>query len=206
LAAARIAQRTGAAARRRPLARSRGVPRFVVLHLPHDGARALVAGRQGIEMPFEMLLDLSFGLDDETEARRIADASGDEPMAKAPAYHSGLSRLGLAPSSSSRCWVQARWSSLPAPLHRNALQALVSCGQRLRLVERLRAHLANVIDAHQPLAWRRWPRRAAHLPRWPAPARPRRMAGAGHGPKRVVGGNQEAIEHVASGGGAGWSE
>ncbi|MNV65842.1 hypothetical protein D3C71_1585640 [compost metagenome] len=32
------------------------------------------------------------------------------PSAKAPANHSGFSRLGRAPSASRRCWVQARWS------------------------------------------------------------------------------------------------
>ena len=72
------------------------------------------------------------------------------PMPNAPAYQSGLSRLGRAPSSRSRSAVQARWSvSSPRGLLELAPQRRVGRGQRLRAVERLGADLADVVDAHQ---------------------------------------------------------
>ena len=92
---------------------------------------------------------------------------------------------------------------LPGRCIEMALQALVARGQRLRLVERLRAHLADMIDPHQPacMAALHIVERRIFCDRLRR-ARPRRVAGSGDGAKRIVCGNQEAIEHVAGGVGA----
>ena len=73
------------------------------------------------------------------------------PMPKAPAYHSGFSRLVRSPSS-----LQPLLRSRPggrSPRARRArhlrAQRRAARGQRLRLVQRLGADFADMVDAHQ---------------------------------------------------------
>ena len=96
------------------------------------------------------------------------------PMPKAPAYHSGLStarrgrpvRPAAAASRPGGRFPRAR----PGPSRwRSASRAR---GQRLRLVQRLRADLAHVVDPHQRAG-------QAALARRPVPASGRRPAGLG---------------------------
>ena len=48
---------------------------FVGLHLPHDGARRSVFGRQALQVPLEMRLDLAFRFRHEAETGAIAEAA-----------------------------------------------------------------------------------------------------------------------------------
>ena len=162
---ARIASRTGQGSGAAP-ARSAAIawPASSLFICATIAREARSVCRQPLEMARQVLLDLALGLDDEAEAGRVAERGRRRrPMPNAPQYQSGLSRLGRAPSSRSRSAVQARWSvSSRGGLGELAAQRGVGRGQRLRAVERLRADLADVIDAHQgarPRAARR--RRAA---------------------------------------------
>ena len=76
---------------------------------PHDRAAARIVLRQAFEMLAEMRLDLAFGLDDEAETQPIADeCPPPTPIAYAPAYQSGFSRLGRLSSSRRRSPHHAR--------------------------------------------------------------------------------------------------
>src|SRR6478672_4182767 len=55
---------------------------FIPLHLFDDRPGARIRGRQAIQMTLEMLLDLAFRLDHETEADRIAGTTGDQSEAE----------------------------------------------------------------------------------------------------------------------------
>ena len=117
----------GQAARRRRCSAAIAWPASSSLHLRDDRARRQV-GPAGSRSRWlcQMPLHLALGLDHEAEAGRIAQAAGDRPMPKAPAYQSGLSRLWRAPSSRSRSAVQARWSvSSPAARSKLARAARV---------------------------------------------------------------------------------
>ena len=84
---------------------------LVFLHLLRRWRVTRVAGRQAVEVAVEVLLDLALGLDHEAQAdARRRRGRRARPMPNAPAYQSGFSRLGRAPSSCSRSAVQARWS------------------------------------------------------------------------------------------------
>ncbi len=81
---------------------------------------------------------------------RSPSRAATSPMPNAPAYHNGLSRLVRPPSASIRCCVQARWSaSSRAACTKDSRNGRRTRAQRLRVVHRLGADLADVIDAHQ---------------------------------------------------------
>jgi hypothetical protein len=99
---------------------------------------------------FEVLLDLALGLDHEPEADRIADAPGQQPDAE---------RAGV-PERVQETRPRAEFAQ--ALLRPGEVVGLFACGvlelaaqrivprrERLRRVERLGAHLANMVDAHQ---------------------------------------------------------
>ena len=72
-------------------------------------------------------------------------------MAKDPAYHSGLARLGRSSSSVKPLLRPGQMLFFFARgLHQALTHGGVARDQRLRLIERLRAHLTGVVDAHQP--------------------------------------------------------
>jgi hypothetical protein len=112
--------------------------------------RPQVGRRQAVQVAGQVLLDLALGLDHEAQAGASPRRPASRPMPKAPAYHSGFSRLGRSPSSSRRCSVQARWSSSSRAAWSACARAVRGAGrQRLRLVQRLGADLADVVDPHQ---------------------------------------------------------
>src|SRR5207237_5940577 len=53
------------------------VLRLVAAHGGDDGARALIRGRQRVEMSAEMLLDLPFGLGEECKVPAVAERTGE---------------------------------------------------------------------------------------------------------------------------------
>ena len=81
---------------------------FVVPHLGHHRAGRLISLGQALQVAGQMLLDLALGLHHEAQADAVTSHPAAKPMAKAPAYHSGFSRLVLAPRSARRRSVQAR--------------------------------------------------------------------------------------------------
>ena len=115
------------------------------------------------------------------------------PMANAPAYHSGIEQRRPAPSSARRACVHARWSSSSrAAAAKRALHRRVARGQRLRRVERLRAHLAGVVHAHQAGGVARAPRRRAGLGQLGARLRARAGGDAGERAQRTVEADDQA--------------
>jgi hypothetical protein len=150
LAAPRISQRTGpaAAARRRSARRRHGG--LVGLHLVDDGARGGVGLRQAVEVAGQVLLDLALGLDDEAQAGAVAQPPGQQADAEGAGVPQRVEQAGRSPSSSRRCCVQARWSvSSRAACSSAGAAPGRARGQRLRLVQRLGADLADVVDPHQ---------------------------------------------------------
>ena len=116
-------------------------------------------------------------------------------MPKAPAYQSGLSRLGRSPSSRRRCCGPGQVIGLLARGVARSWRAAPgrACRQRLRLVQRLRADLADMVDPHQRAgepALRAVQRRGGDVR---CRARARRMAGARQRAQRIVGGDQKVI-------------
>ena len=117
-------------------------------------ARALVVGRQLVQVRLEVLDHLLFGLD-----RRTRGSSGRRqmpamaPMANEPAYQSGASRLVRLSRSRTRCSHQARWSvSSRAACEQLRTEGRVARGQGLAVIERLGGNFAGVVDAHQAAA------------------------------------------------------
>ncbi len=101
-------------------------------------------------MPVEMLLDLPLGLGHEAETHFVAGARGEQAngersavpqriqQADAPAQ---LLDAPLSPGEVIRLFAGGPLEQGPQPR--------ISRSQCLRIVERLRAHLSNMIDAHQ---------------------------------------------------------
>ena len=149
---ARIASASAQAARARagPLGRQ-GVAGLVVAHLLDDRARRQVVGRQALEVarrggarPAARSRRRSRG------PRRRRPAPPARPITKAPAYQSGLSRLGRAPSSLQALGGPGEVIGLLAGGRLELpAQRRVRCRERLGAVERLRADLADMVDAHQ---------------------------------------------------------
>ena len=56
-----------------------GVLGLVAAHLRDDGPRRQVGRGQALQMAFEVVLHLAFGLDDEAQADPVAQATGGQP-------------------------------------------------------------------------------------------------------------------------------
>ena len=72
--------------------------RLVFFHLAHDGLRAQIDRWQPVQVPFEVLLNLPFGFDDEAEADRVTDAPGEQSDAECagvsyPTFYEDLARV-----------------------------------------------------------------------------------------------------------------
>ena len=114
----RISARTGAGRALPPAAAAaRTVRDLLGSHGFKYGTAARVARRKPAEMLIQVTFDLALGLGDEPEAGAVAQSAGAAPMAKEPAYQSGFSRLGRAPSSAgaSRTRRGGRIPSAPPP-------------------------------------------------------------------------------------------
>ncbi len=151
LAAARIAQRTGSGKGSAP-ARSafsawRRSSSFIASTIARD--RVSAAGSRS-RWPARCCSTWRSVSTTKPRLTRSPKRPASAPMANAPAYHSGFSQLTRSPSSARRCCVHARWSvsSRAASAHLGA-QFRAARRQRLRLVERLGADFADMVDAHQ---------------------------------------------------------
>ena len=124
--------------------------RFVFLHLLHDGLRGRVGRRQLFQMRMQVLFNLTFGLDHEAQAHRIASTRRQQPERE---------RAGV-PERVQQARVRVEF---PQPLlgprkvigllargvRELSSQCWVARSERLGAVQRLRAHLADMIDTHQ---------------------------------------------------------
>ena len=123
---------------------------LVVLHRHDDRARAQVARRQAFQVPGQMRLDLPLGLGHEAQAEPVAGAPGRQPQQQRAAIpeRSEQRRPGAQLAQS-----LARPGQMVAFLARGlaelARQSRVGGRSGLAFVERLRAELADVVDAHQ---------------------------------------------------------
>jgi putative redox protein len=111
LAAPRISQRTGS---RQHLAagvlRVVGMPPFVARASARRWPRAVVGGRQAVQVAGQVLLDLALGLDHEAQAGGVAQAAGQQADGKGAGVPQRVQQAGPVPSSRRRWAVQARWS------------------------------------------------------------------------------------------------
>ena len=110
----------------------------------------MVGRRQAIQVAVQMRLDLALGLRHEAQAQLVAQ----------PARHQAQSEGARIPERIEQAGAAAELgNALRAPrkmvffLARGALERLtrvrIARRQGLPLVERLRAHLAHMVDAHQ---------------------------------------------------------
>ncbi len=101
-------------------------------------------------MPRQMILDLPLGLGHEAKTDAIPHAPGNQPD---PEGAGEPERVEQRRTRTEFAQTLARPHQVIALLARRLqefpLERRVGRGQRLRFVERLRAHLADVVDAHQ---------------------------------------------------------
>ena len=90
--------------------RAGGMARFVVLHLLHDGARRGVVRRASAEVAFQVLLDLTLGLDHKTQADAVARAPRKQPDAEGAGVPQRVQQARARTQFVKACCVQARWS------------------------------------------------------------------------------------------------
>ena len=150
-AARRIAIRTGKRQFRSAELRGRvGVPHLVVLHLGNDRARGGVALRKPLEMSLQVLLDLAFGFRHEAEAGAVADARGSQADRERASVPERVEQAGPATQFADAL---LRPRQVVGFLARGLLEHGPQFGaarrERLRVVQRLRADLADVVHAHQ---------------------------------------------------------
>ena len=109
-----------------------------------------VLRREPREVAFQMLLDLALGLGQEREAPAIAQRPGGDPHRERPAVPERVEQARPAAQFLDAIGAPREVVLLFA---RRLLEGVARCriarGERLALVERLRAHLADVVDAHQ---------------------------------------------------------
>ena len=151
-AVCRISARTGAGRLTPPAAVARARrARSLPLRMASSMARLRTSlRRKSAEVPVQMPLDLALGLGHEAEAGAIAPQAAAAPTAKEPAYQSGLSRLGRAPSSCSRVSHHARWSdSARAACAEQRARAGARAMSGLAVIQGLGGELAGVVDAHE---------------------------------------------------------
>ena len=148
----RISARTGNGTSPPPAVnRRRGVRGFIGAHLLDDRARCLVVRRQRRHMAVEMLFDLTLGFRHEAETRAVAKLSRRQsPWRGNPCTTAGSAGSDANPGPASAA-MSRRDGLLPrAPRRSKPRLSAVDFGREfLRLIQRLRAHLADVIHAHQ---------------------------------------------------------
>jgi len=133
--------------RRRP--RRRAVRDLFRPHGLKYRTAASVACRQSTEVIIEVPFDLTLGLGTNPRLARSPSSAAAAPMAKDPAYQSGLSRLGRAASSfsASHTTRDDRIRSAPRP---SACRASRRSGRRRPDRDRAPgSELAGVVDAHE---------------------------------------------------------
>jgi hypothetical protein len=126
------------------------VPRLVVAHLVDDRAASRIGRRQAVDVRRQMLLDLPLGLDDEAEVRRVAREPGGEPdaeRARVPEWIQQRRARGKIGEALLRPCEMIFFLARGFGEARADLR--IARDQRLRRVERLRADLPGVIDAHE---------------------------------------------------------
>jgi len=145
-------------------------------------------------MAGEMLLDLAFGLGHEAEADCITGTPGDEPDAEGARIPERVEQalVGAEFAQALACPREMVGFFARGPFE-SAAQRRVARAQRLGAVECLRAHLADMIDAHQcarqpTVSVGQRGRLAARR------SRSLRVACAADGAQRLVGGGQQFVE------------
>ncbi len=116
-----------------------------------DGAAALIRDRELLEMIAQVGADLLLGRRDESQAPAVADRAGERAEAKRHPVEQRVQHAGMTVEFVYPLLAPGKMIDL---LGRGLLHAVAHGielgGQRLALVERLCAHLAGVVDAHQP--------------------------------------------------------
>ena len=126
------------------------MPCFVGPHRLHKRPCTGIFLRKASQVPGQVLFDLTFGLGEEAEVPAIAKRPGNRADGEGTGVPDGIEQAGAAAKLG---------NALRAPrkmilfLARRALERLTRMGiagcQRLPLIQRLGAHFADVVDAHQ---------------------------------------------------------
>jgi hypothetical protein len=131
-------------------ARSERVTGFVFHHALHDGTGGVVAGGQSLQMAVQVLFDLPFGLGHEAQADARTQPARKQPDAEGACIPKRVEQTGAVAqflqSASRPGQVVGFLACRPLEL---ALQSSIVRGQRLGVVQRLGAYLADMVDAHQ---------------------------------------------------------
>ena len=130
--------------------RAGAVARLVGAHCLDHGARAPVGRGQRIEMTGQVLLDLTLGLGEESEIPAVAERAGESADRERPRVPERIQDARPAAELADALRAPGEMVLLLARrlLERGA-SLRIAGGQRLALVERLRADLADMVDAHQ---------------------------------------------------------
>ena len=127
-----------------------GMPGLVTLHLLDDCPRTDISHRQSLEVTREVTLDLTLGLDHETERVTITETPShrtEQQRATVPdrveqrgpraKFRQALTGPGEMIALFYCCFLEKR------------LQTRIGAGGRLTFIQGLSADLANMIDAHE---------------------------------------------------------
>lgn len=127
-----------------------GVRDLVHFHLFDNGATLLVLMRQSLKMAIEVLLNLPLCLGHEPKAERVSCAPRNHSNGKCAKVPKQIQAAGVPPKrlETLRC-PRKVISLLQRRLTKPRSKLAVACSQRLRLIQRLRTHLADMIDTHQ---------------------------------------------------------
>jgi hypothetical protein len=172
------------------------VARLIALHLLDNGPGRGVAHRQALEMLLQVLLDLTLGLGHETQADRLAEPAGQQADAEGSGIPQGVEHAGAISQLAQAAMRPGQVVRLVACRVLELLaQRGVVRGQGLRVVKRLCADFAHVVDAHQGAG--QTPLRGVELA-GVALARlragTRGTVGAGQGTQGIVGAGQDLID------------
>ncbi len=130
--------------------RAFGMLGLVLLHPLDNCARTLIALGQPLEMPGEVLFDLPLGFGHKAKAQRIAGPRGKDANRKRTAIPQRVEQ-----TSATTEFLDSRLSPgkvirfLAGSAFEQTAQLRILRGECLRVVEGLRAHLADMVDAHQ---------------------------------------------------------
>ena len=112
--------------------------------------RREVIGRQAFQVAFEVMFDLALGFDDEAQAQAVTQPTRGQSDQEGAAVPERVEQAG-AVAQFGQALLRPREvvDLLACRLRHLRLQFDVVGGQRLRLVQRLRTDLADVVHAHQ---------------------------------------------------------
>ena len=125
--------------------------RLVVAHRSHDRQAFRVGVRQFVHVTGQMFLDLPLGLDDETQVDPVAgQARRDADRKRTRVPERVEQRRAVVQFREPRLCPRQVILLLARRAGESRADVRVARHQRLCRIQRLRAHLAGVIDAHQP--------------------------------------------------------